>query len=145
NLSGGAHVAFSSDGLLAYLPGTLGEVERTLAWIDRKGVAQPVTQIRGMSLLFRLSPDGRRLVRHNVVGTSHDLWIEDLERGTSTRFTFGGNNINGLWSPDGKWIAYSSGFPIMNLFRKRADGSGTEERITNSSNTQSAGSWSPDG
>ena len=145
NLSGGAHVAFANDGTLAYLPGILGELERTLIWVDRQGTATPAAQVRGMSLSYRLSPDGRRIVRHNVVGSDRDLWIEDLERGTSTRFTFGGNHLGGLWTPDGKWIAYSSGFPSMNLYRKRTDGSGAEERLTTSPNTQIAGSWTADG
>jgi len=145
NLSGGAHVAFANDGTLAYLPGILGEIERTLIWVDRQGTATPAAQIRAMSLTYHLSPDGRRLVRHNVVGTDRDLWIEDLERGTSTRFTFGGNHVGGLWTPDAKWIAYSSGFPALNLFRKRADGSGAEERLTTSPNSQLAGSWTADG
>jgi Tol biopolymer transport system component len=97
-----------------------------------------------MSLFYKLSPDGKRLVRHNVVGTDRDLWIEDLERGTSTRFTFGGAHFGGLWSPDGKWIAYSRGFPAMNLYRRRADGTGQEERLTTSGTTQVTASWTPD-
>src|SRR5204863_8876343 len=92
-LSGGAQVAFANDGTLAYLPGILGELERTLIWVDRQGTATPAAQVRGMSLSYRLSPDGRRIVRHNVVGSDRDLWIEDLERGTSTRFTFGGTHF----------------------------------------------------
>jgi Tol biopolymer transport system component len=144
NLSGGAHVAFSNSGTMAYLPGVLGELDRTLIWVDRKGEATPVANIRGMSLFYKLSPDGKRLVRHNVVGTDRDLWIEDLERGTSTRFTFGGAHFGGLWSPDGKWIAYSRGFPAMNLYRRRADGTGQEERLTTGGITQVTGSWTPD-
>jgi serine/threonine-protein kinase len=145
NLSGGAHVAFANNGTIAYLPGFLGEAERTLIWVDRQGNSQPVANIRGMSLSYRLAPDGHRIVRHNAVGTDRDLWIEDFDRGTSTRFTFGGNNSAGVWSPDGKWLAFGSGFPVTNLFRKRSDGSGSEERLTTSANSQMASSWTPDG
>jgi serine/threonine-protein kinase len=145
NLSGGAHVAFARDGTMAYLPGVLGELERTLIWVDRQGAVTQAAQIRAMSMSYRLSPDGKRIVRHNVAGTDRDLWIEDLDRGTSTRFTFGGSHFGGVWTPDGQWIAYSSGFPAMNLYRKRVDGSGAEERLTTSPNTQIAGGWTADG
>ena len=39
----------------------------------------------------------------------NDIWSLDLARGVRTRLTFGptGNTFP-VWSPDGKWIAYSS-------------------------------------
>lgn len=140
NLSGGAHFSVSSNGTLAYLPGTMGEVERTLVWVDRQGGAQPLATIRGMSLTFRLSPDGTRLVRINSEGPSQDIWIHDLLRGASSRVTFGKDIQNAMWTPDGTRVTYGSGLPTRNLFWKRADGTGPEERLTTSPNNQFASS-----
>ncbi|MGI8785568.1 MAG: protein kinase domain-containing protein [Acidobacteriota bacterium] len=145
NLSGGAHFSLSSEGLLGYLPGVIGEADRTVLWVDRKGDVQTLAQIRGMSRFYRLSPDGRRLARNNTEGPHRDVWIYEIDRGISNRLTFGGDNIVPLWTPDGKRVTFSSGLPTKNLFWKSADGSGSEERLTTSVNTQYAGSWSPDG
>ncbi len=60
-----------------------------------------------------------------------DIWVLDLARGVRTRLTFGPvGNVSPIWSPDGKWIAYSSArnghFAIC---RKPSDGSGAEETL----------------
>lgn len=145
NLSGGAHFDSSANGLLAYLQGSTQEQERTLLSVEMAGgKSTTIGKIRAMSLDFSLSPDAKQLVRANSYGTSRDLWIEDLERGTSSRFTYTGAS-RPVWSRDGQWIAYISGFPSGNIFRKRADGSGAEERLTSGPRGQFPGSFSPDG
>ncbi len=145
NLSGGAHFSLSADGSLVYLPGTMGEADRTLVWVDRRGAAEPMAEIRALGFFFRLSPDGRRLGRHNTNGPNRDIWIYDLERKGSTRLTFGGNNIYSVWTPDGKRVTFTSGLPVTNLFWKAADGSGPEEWLTTSPHNQLPDCWSPDG
>jgi Tol biopolymer transport system component len=63
-----------------------------------------------------------------------------------SRATFGKLNLNPIWSPDGKRIAFSSDQEgPTSLFRQPADGSGTAERLTTSPYINVAGSWSPDG
>jgi eukaryotic-like serine/threonine-protein kinase len=61
--------------------------------------------------------------------------------------TFQGSvNLLGVWTPDGKRIAFQSnkeGLP--NLFWQLADGSGGFERLTTSDYNQTPNSWSPDG
>ena len=142
NLSGGAHFSFSADGSLIYLSGGMAELDRIMIWVDRKGKTQTLATIRGMSLIFSLSPDGRRLVRSS--GADRDIWVNDLERGGFTRVTSAGNNVNAIWTPDGKRVVYSSGLPEKNLFWKPADSSGPAQRLTTSANSQFAGSFSPD-
>jgi len=145
NLSGGAHLSAAAGGLLAYLPGTLSEIDRELAWFDRSGKAQTVASIHGMSLTYALSNDGRRVARQSVVGAHRDMWIEELDRGTSTRFTVDEYTFAARWTADGQWIAYTANQPVLNLYRKRADGTGSEERLTSSPNNQAPSSWTPDG
>jgi serine/threonine-protein kinase len=145
NLSGGAHVSFSPSGSLAYVEGGLAEAARVVAVVDRNGTAQPLATITGMSLYYQVSPDGKRLVRSNPAGPDRDIWIHDLERDTATRLTYGNNSSRPIWTPDGKRIAYSAGLPDPNLFWRAADGTGSDERLATSPNTQFAGGFTPDG
>jgi Tol biopolymer transport system component len=73
--------------------------------------------------------------------------VLDLTRGVRTRVTFGPvGNVSPLWSPDGKWIAYSSAqnghFAIC---RKPSDGSGAEECLLNVEQQPGLHDWSRDG
>lgn len=60
----------------------------------------------------RVSPDGHRLARQRVhpLRNSPDIWVEDLERGTQVRVTTAVEpDIQPVWSPDGRHLAYVSG------------------------------------
>jgi dipeptidyl aminopeptidase/acylaminoacyl peptidase len=62
----------------------------------------------------RVSPDGHRLARQRVdwLRGNGDIWVEDLERGTLTRVTTAAaSDIQPVWSPDGRYLAYVSGAP----------------------------------
>ena len=63
-----------------------------------------------------------------------DIWVYDLERGVPTSLTFDdAAETEQVWSPDGRFLAFSSGRAgADNIYRKRADGSGEEERLTTS-------------
>jgi serine/threonine-protein kinase len=73
--------------------------------------------------------------------------VYDLDRGVPTRLTFDdASETEQIWSPDGKQLAFSSGrTKTDNVYRKRADGSGDEERLSTSDEPHWAGSWAPDG
>ena len=145
NLSGGAHFSVSRDGALVYVAGGLAESARRVAVIDRKGAARQLATIRGMSLFFQLSPDGKRLARSNPAGPNRDIWIHDLDRNTATRLTYRDNSSYPIWTPDGTRVVFSSGLPDPNLYWKSADGSGAEERLTTSPRAQFPGSFTPGG
>jgi Tol biopolymer transport system component len=60
----------------------------------------------------RLSPDGTRLARQRVDPRRNnpDLWVEDLDRGTTVRVTTAPEpELQPVWSPDGRRLAYVSG------------------------------------
>ena len=145
NLSGGAHFSVSADGVLAYLPGELNEDDKTLLWVDTSGRTTELPRMPGVGFQYRLSPDGRKLVRPNAAGTNRDLWIDDLTgRNASIRLTFDQVTNLPIWTHDGRRVIYSNG-ELQNLFWRAADGTGLEERLTNSPNPQIAGSVTPDG
>jgi serine/threonine-protein kinase len=145
NLSGGAHVAFSKTGTLAYLPGSLAEATKTLLWVDRAGKESVISEIADLGQQFAVTRDGRRLVRLNTQGPDRDLFVEDLVAGGSRRLTKGGLHYTMALTPDERRVVYSSGLPHGNLFWRPLDGSGEEERLTTSPNSQWAETVSPDG
>jgi Tol biopolymer transport system component len=83
-----------------------------------------------------------------VVSTQGDrnIWLYDIARRTSTRFTFEGRNLAPIWTPDGVRITFGSSLGGQeNIFWKVADGNGAAERLTDSPEQQRVSSWSPDG
>jgi serine/threonine-protein kinase len=145
---GSAQYAFSKTGALVYLAG-IAELELenySLVWVDREGVPSPLLEQKGDYVTPRFSPDGLRL----ALGLgSEDIWIYEMEGGAMTRLTFApGIDVPPVWSPDGERLAFSSsrgGGGGLNLFWKRADGTGEAERLTESNNAQFVQAWSPDG
>jgi Tol biopolymer transport system component len=82
-----------------------------------------------------------------IRGPLEDIWIYDL---ASTTFaplvTPGGSSQAPVWTTDSRSLVYRGtrqGF--RNLYRKAADGSGAEERLTTKTGLQTASSATPDG
>jgi eukaryotic-like serine/threonine-protein kinase len=135
----------SNDGLLVFGSGASGDLQ--LVWTDRSGklistIADKLTDLQA----FALSPQGDRVALQLNAGET-DIWVLDLARGVRTRLTFGPiGNVSPIWSPDGKWIAYSSarngGFALC---RKPSDGSGAEETLLTVTDQPALDDWSPDG
>jgi Tol biopolymer transport system component len=125
----------SSKDTLVYRTGTLADrLSRQLAWIDREGKTLSTLEELGRYNQVKLSPDATRVVTSRTeleTGNFADLWITDLATETSTKFTFGGGaNIQPVWSPDGRYIAWArSREKDMALYRRAADGSGGEELL----------------
>ncbi len=144
--SGVAQYSFSATGALVYVPGGVQAAQRGLVWVSRSGAAQPLAAPAGAYLFPRLSPDGRR-VAVSIQRQESQVWLYDLARGTLSRLAFEGNsNLNSVWTPDGKRIAFSSAKEgPLNLFWQLADGSGGLERLTTSQFVNAPNSWSPDG
>jgi Tol biopolymer transport system component len=134
----------SNDGLLVFGSGASGDLE--LVWMDRGGKISTIANKLPDLQSAVLSPQGDRVALQMNAGQT-DIWVLDLTRGVRTRVTFGPvGNVSPIWSPDGKWIAYSSAqsghFAIC---RKPSDGSGAEECLLNVEQQPGLHDWSRDG
>jgi serine/threonine-protein kinase len=138
-----AYASFSAEGDLVYRKTALqsGEREQQIVWSDRSGqiverLDTPVYQATRPVL----SPDGSRIAivaegAGRVVMDKMNLWVIDLERGTSTKLTDGRvRPATPVWSADGSRIAFqqeSSGTSGA-LVAIHADGTGVPERLIES-------------
>jgi Tol biopolymer transport system component len=130
--SGCAIVSVSNNGML--LQREPQRVDTQFEVVDRTGqVRSTVKPPSGGYYTPRLSPDGGRVAcNFQKTGESKAaLWMVDLVRGVSTRFTFDAiYDGNPIWTGDGKRVVYGSDRSGgRNLYWKRADGAGAEELL----------------
>ena len=134
------------NGVLVYRPGT-GQATRVLAWVDRQGVEEPIAAPPRAYWSARLSPDGARIAL-DIRDQDNDIWIWDVRGQTLTRTTFDrAHDEVPVWTPDGRRLAFRSNRDggQFNLFWRAADGIGSEERLTKSSNNPVPTAFAPDG
>jgi Tol biopolymer transport system component len=128
--SGTAVFSASRNGVLAYQASSGGELSR-LVWVDRGGKRLDVVASGGSFGHPRLSNDGSRFAYAVIdpLTATVDVWTHDLIRRTSSPLTFGpGINQSPVWSPDDRWIVFSSNRNgIHELYRKDTSGNGQDE------------------
>jgi hypothetical protein len=140
-----ASFSVSKNGILVYRGGEL--VGSRLVWMDRTGRETPALNAPADYRDTSLSPDGTRLVYDVVDGSKGDLWMRDLSRGVSSRFTFDpADEVDARWSPDGRRVVYTSKAKGPgDLYVK--DGSGTRdaEPLLVDKDEKYVSDWSADG
>jgi len=97
---------------------------------------------------MEMSSDGTRVVEGRVDAQGvWAVWVLDLARGTSSRFTFDSTGAgNAIWSPDGKQIVYvSGGGQSARYFRRDANGASKQEVLFHSESIKTPLDWSSDG
>ncbi|UCF38283.1 MAG: protein kinase [Acidobacteriota bacterium] len=147
NGEGGCQFDLSENGTLVYLTGQSEGDSHRLFQFDLQGTETQISESPRDYRTVRLSPDGKRLAVDILSDGNVDVWLQDLSRDIQTRLTFHeGTDESPIWSADGQFVYYSSNREgKRGIFRKRADGSGQEERITESLRLQSPYSVSSDG
>ena len=131
------------DGTMVYLPAS--EFQRTLVWIDRKGVETPLPIPVRPYFHPALLP-GERSVIVEIEETPHNLWHLDLTTGALTRLTREGANHRPVASPDGRFFAFVSDRTTpRSIFRQATDGSSQSEQLSSGSVDQNVTSWSRNG
>jgi len=143
--NGDADFAVSNNGTLVFQPGTLTSFQRNLVWMDRSGKATNITPEVKPYASPALSPDGKHIAL-TLEGSTFDVWVYDLERDALTKVSFGGDDYQPLWSPDGKMLAYSSSKSgHMQLYLKHGVLQGEESMLTDGPETKALCAWTPDG
>jgi Tol biopolymer transport system component len=142
-----ARFSVSRNGVLAYRSGDSGN---RLLWLDRSGKELETASGTAENGNPALSRQGDRLAFQVADPRSGklDVWVRDLVRGVSSRFTFSaGSNFCPLWSPDGSRIVFTSETEgSSSLVEKPASGQGEEKILLKSDEGRViASDWSRDG
>jgi Tol biopolymer transport system component len=90
---------------------TVGAALSVLTWYDRAGKELGRVGDAGVLSNPALSPDDSRLVVDvaDTKANNINIWLNDLKRGTDSRFTFDtSEDVGGSWSRDGALVAYRS-------------------------------------
>ena len=147
--TGAIALSASAAGPIAYRTGPSDGLSH-FAWFDRSG--KRLESIVGSDVASpfnsALSPDGRLLATNRNVGRGQqaDIWLLDVDRGVPSRFTVDtGFDLIPVWSPDGRFIAFTSNRSgDFDLYVKRADATGTEELLAGG-DFGAPSDWSADG
>ncbi len=142
---GSGQYSFSDNGVLLYVTGSGGDLQNP-TWVDQSGEGTSASRHTGRVIHQSLSPSGKYIALAQGE-TTPDIWIIELERDMLTRLTYDNVDTSPVWSHDDKWVYFSSNRHngSNNVYRKRADGSGDIERVTQSDQLQWPVDVSPDG
>jgi eukaryotic-like serine/threonine-protein kinase len=120
-----------------------------LTWVSRTGEMQGSAAPAGAYEEMSLSPDDKRVAFARPGPTGTDVWLTDLDRRITSRFTFRPplNNVP-IWSSDGRQIVFASvGDGRLDLYRRASDASGPDELLLklNAQPILFPSDWSADG
>jgi serine/threonine protein kinase/Tol biopolymer transport system component len=141
-----ASFSASRNGVLAFRAGEVAG--RRLVWMDRSGKITPALDGLGDYRDVTMSPDATRFAfDSSSTGTNGDVWIRDLVRNVTSRFTFDSAVAQTpLWSPDGRSIVYTSRSKGPgDLMIKDVSGTREPELLLATPEAKFASDWSPDG
>lgn len=108
----GADFDVSTTGTAVYRKGPQPQ-KRMVVALDAAGIQDLVIAKRGAFVSPRLSPDSKRLALASASEGPQTIWIHDLERKTTTPLNLNNGQIQccPVWSPDGRYIAFSLAAP----------------------------------
>ncbi|HKY45094.1 MAG TPA: protein kinase [Pyrinomonadaceae bacterium] len=145
---GRAMFSVSENGVLVMRTGALNRNQ--LIWFDREGKQLDAMTPPGGYSGPALSPDGKRVAVSRIefqTGTTADIWLIDIERGTQIRLTTDpASDTFPSWSPTGDRIVFvSSRNGATSIYQKPSNGSSPEEPLVSSPEVKYNPTWSPDG
>ena len=146
---GGADFELSEDGSLVYVPAASegsGARSRTLVWVNRQGLEEPLDAPPAPYEVPRVSPDGGHVAVEVNAPNGRYVRVYDREGNSPTRLTTGpGIYRSPLWSLDGQRVMFSSEVGGSRSWASRAfDGTGPIETLARPPGVGGA-SWLEDG
>jgi Tol biopolymer transport system component len=135
----------SNTGTLVYRGGN--SIQTVLTWFDLQGNPAGTLGDQGEYANPAISPDGSRVAVAMGPEARRDIWVLDVARPASTRFTFdSAGDDYPAWSPDGKYITFSSARSgEMDLYIKPSDNSGGEKLLLKTGEPKTWERWTKDG
>ena len=121
-----ASFSVSNAGALGYVAQVGTATAPNLAWMGGATVAASAGSLNYPAL----SPDGSRIAGTRSDQAASDIWIADVERGVTTRLTFGGTNIAPIWRGDGRGIYFAAANGgAYEIWQRDAAGSARPARV----------------
>ncbi len=136
----------SENGVLAHVGGLIGDSQ--LVSYDRNGMRRVVMAEPRRLTQIQLSPDEKRVLAQipDPKTVSHDLWLLELASGILSRMTSDpANDTDGVWSPDGSEILFSSNRKGTHDLYRMVIGGGDERLVYASDESKYAERWLKDG
>jgi eukaryotic-like serine/threonine-protein kinase len=139
--------AASLNGTLVYAAAANSELGSRPTVFDRQGNIVATAGEPGTYETMAFSPDGTRVAATRRQQPGANLWMIDLVRGVSTRFTFDSrDDLLPTWSPDGSRIAFTSTRDGREeIFEKLSNGGSDDQLLFKSDQNEVPLSWSGDG
>ena len=132
---GASDLALSSAGDLLYVPGVIRTGFSQLTWVSREGVKTPVDTLTvdGLIGTMAISPDGSAVALEILspadAANLSRVWVKRLAGGPTQLVT--SENLSSYeptWTPNGRDLLFASDEGGA-IYRRRADGSGSAERV----------------
>jgi hypothetical protein len=96
-----------------------------LRWFDRAGTVLGTVADTGFYISLSLSPDESRVAVLQGYPDAH-VWLYSMQSGVGTRLSpYAGNDGNPLWSPDGRFVYYTSVFEGRAILVRQAAEAGS--------------------
>jgi serine/threonine-protein kinase len=139
---GGRHYAIARNGSLVYVPAADAY---ELVVIRANGAERVIGQPQRTLENPRFSPDGRYVVvaARRRDDDASDLWLHDLQAGTTTRLTWHGGR-SPVWDGDRSTITYSKLGERQGIYRMRVDDPGEPTRVLALDAFHWLVGWTPD-
>jgi hypothetical protein len=139
-----SNLSVANDGTIVYASGSN---RYQMAWFDTNGTPLSNVGTPDRYVGLRISPDGSQALTFvdDALG-NRDIWRVDLTSGARNRVTAGNvRQVFGIWSPDGRRIAFSGLTRNRTLFEKSVSGDLSERPLLRSDHVVVPTDWSPDG
>jgi Tol biopolymer transport system component len=130
SVSSGPFWSVSNNGVLMFRHAPPAQTQ--LTWFSRDGKQLGVVGEAGTLGRPNISPDQKTVAFSHTSDGNSDVWLLDLARNSTTRFTFEpGSDRSPVWSADGQRLFYSSRRPDDWLVVERpVNGIGAERIVT---------------